>query len=54
MAICGEFDLDKNTAAIDDKELDVFFNYDEVFELKNVDEQFKKYIDDKIKANKKE
>jgi uncharacterized protein YbaP (TraB family) len=47
LAICGTFDLNKNVIEIKSEEVDVFYNYDVSFSLKNIDAQFNKYIGDR-------
>jgi uncharacterized protein YbaP (TraB family) len=49
LAICGAFDLNKNVIEIKDEDVDVFYNYDVSFSLKNIDAQFNKYIGDRNK-----
>ncbi len=51
LAICGGFAIDKKIAEIADADLEIYFNYDEALELNQIDKQFKKYLDDKIKSS---
>lgn len=51
-AVCGAFEMDKNTAEIKSENLDVYLNYDDVFSLSTVDILFKKYIDQKKSTSK--
>lgn len=53
-AVCGAFDMDKSIAEIEDEDLDVFLNYDEEYSLSAIDDMFSRYIEEKIKAAKKD
>ena len=52
MAICGAFSNTISIAEVEDADLDIYFDYDKEFSAATVEEQFKIYIDKKIKEAK--